>query len=283
MRLNRSELISLLGVVAAAVALPFTVLSAVIPLFPQGVLANPLTAPIMGGVAAFLMLVLLVGTIMFVRNRLAVIPGKPVVLTPLVATEHDIELWSETSNSFFDTPEFYISAEWYRAMYEKAPHSFRIIKSRSTGEVVGGYLLLFLASPQAEAVMRGELFMVDITPEMLVEARDASLVHLCDVVVSSKDAFVKYVLIFDLFSELIGTCRALANVKNVTGHSIGAFYEAINKQMGFSYKPLKHVERTGRKLWVAEAATFRTASWATTRLTSLARSTASSDQAVAQK
>jgi hypothetical protein len=251
---SRNEWLGVLGLILGIISL-------VIPFFIDLVEPASEYSDVVNNVAFFVMGIALTIVLNAILNRKKFISGKPTILIPLKANEHELELWSKRANEHFDVEQFQLSVEYYRGLYLKSPNSFRIFKSRSTGMVVGGYVFLFVGEDVANKILRGELFMVDITPNMLCSPSQAFLIHVCDIVSDRVHSPANNVIMFDIFSQLIGTVKALENIKSITAHSIDGFYESLLQQMGFTYKPIQFVERTGRKLWVAESNSLRTISW----------------------
>jgi hypothetical protein len=84
---------------------------------------------------------------------------------------------------------------------------------------------------------------------------------LCDVVVKSDRKRVLDILSFDIYSQIIATNKVLSKLQNITATSVDPFYESFLSQINFTHRPIPAVERTGRKLWVADASHFRGLTW----------------------
>lgn len=262
MMFTRNEWLGLIGVLVGILSIFYTVF--ISPLLDSGIdiSSGSFSREIIynSGIMFVFGMCVALGLVALISRKKFIL-GKPTVLTPLKASIHEIELWTDKANEHFDVDQLQISTDRYRQLYAKSPSSFRIFKSRATGKVVGGYVFLFLRNDVSQKLLRGEYFMGDLTDDMICSPIEADTIHVCDIVSDRADKTLNNVIMFDVFSQLIGTVRALDNINNLTAHSIDKFYESLLEQMGFSHKPIRSVERTGRKLWVANSDTLRSISW----------------------
>jgi hypothetical protein len=205
--------------------------------------------------------VLLTLVLFELRKRNWFLEVTPMMLKPMRARDYEMDFWAKTSNAHFDTENLQISNERYRNLSAASPESFRILRNNATGEIVGGYAFLFFNGDIAQHVMSGQIFMVDVTSDMVCKPSEATLMMLCDVVVKSDRKRVLDILSFDIYSQIIATNKVLSKLQNITATSVDPFYESFLSQINFTHRPIPAVERTGRKLWVADASHFRGLTW----------------------